>query len=236
MLTSQVSYLSQMAESFGDRVKRLRLARGMSPQQFADAVGVSRSATVMWESGASGSPDSKNLVRAAEVLGVDPAYLQFGDPDAAEPLPAYAATLVTRPGVLRQIPVIGYAIATPNEDGFFDDMGLPPGAGDGYVSWPTRDPNAYALRVKNDSMAPRIRPGEIIVVEPGGAVSLGDDVLVKTREGRKMVKQLLYRRSGEVTLGSINIAHKHLTISLEEIESMHHIGGIVPRRAVGENT
>lgn len=132
---------------------------------------------------------------------------------------------------LKRIPVIGFAVATPDEDGYFDDMGFPPGAGETYLRWPTRDPNAYALRVKNDSMAPRIRPGELIVIEPGTNVNSGDDVLVKTRKGRKMVKQLLYQRGGEATLGSINSAHKTLTISIAEIESMHFIGAIVPRGA-----
>jgi phage repressor protein C with HTH and peptisase S24 domain len=107
--------------------------------------------------------------------------------------------------------------------------GSPPGAGIEYIPWPTKDPNAYAIRVKGNSMESRIRHGELLVIEPNSAVSVNDDVVVQTRAGRKMVKRLRDRRGGEVTLGSINQAYKDLTISLEEIESIHRIAAILPR-------
>lgn len=131
----------------------------------------------------------------------------------------------------RDIPIVGHAIATPDQDGFFENMGFPPGAGDGYLPWQTNDPNAYALRVKGDSMQPRIRPGELIVVEPNSKVSPGDDVVVHCRNGRKMVKQLLIQRLAEVILGSINQAHQQTTLSLEDVEAIHFITAIVPRNA-----
>lgn len=135
---------------------------------------------------------------------------------------------------MRRVPVIGFAIATPTEDGYFDDMGFPPGAGMDYFPWPTKDRGAYALRVRGDSMQPRIRPGQIIIVEPNTPVSALDDVVVRTKDGRKMVKQLLSRRSTEVTLGSINQAHPQRTISLEEVESIHFVAAIVSRNAITE--
>lgn len=239
MLTTDVSILSRMDESFGERVKRLRVKAGLSPQQFADKVGVSRPTIVMWENGQSFSAEAKNLVRAAEVLGVDPKYLQFGGVigAASEPPELYAAQLATRPGVLREIPIIGFAIATPDQDGYFTDSEYPIGGNDGTVLWPTKDPNAYALRVKGDSMQPRIRPGELIIVEPNTLTHLMDDVLVVTRKGRKMVKQLLSRRggpTGEITLGSINQAHQQITISMKDVKSIFFIAAIVPRSAARE--
>lgn len=131
--------------------------------------------------------------------------------------------------VMRDVPIIGNAIATPDFDGYFDDMSFPVGHGEGYIPWPTRDPNAYALRVKGDSMQPRIRPGELVVVEPNVTPLAGQDVVVRTRDGRKMVKQLLIRRSGELTLGSINQDHRQITLALDQVESVHYIAAIVPR-------
>jgi phage repressor protein C with HTH and peptisase S24 domain len=170
------------------------------------------------------------LAGFARVTGSDIAYLiSGGDTNTATvaesnaKYPAYENA--------RDVPIIGFAIATPDEDGYFNDMGFPPGAGEAFLPWPTKDPNAYVLRVRGDSMQPRIRPGEMIVVEPGTTVHPGDDVVVKTTSGRKMVKQLLLRRASEVTLGSINQAHKQTTISIEEVESIHFVAGIVPRNA-----
>lgn len=141
---------------------------------------------------------------------------------AVEESPAHYAAM-------RDVPIIGHVIANPVEDGYFDDMGFPPGGGEGNVPWATRDRHAYAVRVKGDSMQPRFRAGEIVIVEPGAAVVPGDDVVVRAVSGRKMVKRLLFQRGNELTLGSVNDRHPPLTISLEEIESIHHIAGSVQR-------
>jgi phage repressor protein C with HTH and peptisase S24 domain len=73
-----------------------------------------------------------------------------------------------------------------------------------------------------------------LVVQPATQVLPGHDVVVRTKDGRKMVKQLLYQRSGEVTLGSINQAHKQLTLSVEQIESMHYVAAIAPATSIKE--
>lgn len=52
------------------------------------------------------------------------------------------------------------------DDGYFCELQYPVGHGDGRINWPTRDPNAYALRCKGESMKPRIRHGEFVVIEP----------------------------------------------------------------------
>lgn len=232
MLIADVSTLTLMREEFGDRLTRLREAAGLSRQQLADAVGVSRSAIALLENGQSKSMESENLLKAAEALGVHPNDLQFGDEKrVSEPTVRFARA----PGAfVRNIPVIGFAIANPVEDGFFDDMGFPPGGGDAYLPWRTKDPNAYALRVRGDSMQPRIRPGQLVVIEPGAAVHNLDDVVVCLKNGRKMVKQLLNRRAGEVTLGSINQAHQQTTVALEEVESIQFVAAIVSRNNAEE--
>lgn len=228
-------------ETFGDRLKRLRLAAGLERQQLADAAGVSRAAITMLENGQSKSMKSPNLLRAAEALGVDPLTLEFGEQERNVMVHQTSARYKTAafrrnrpPAVTREVPVIGFVVATPTEDGFFDDAGYPPGVGEGIVNWPTRDPNAYALRVRGDSMQPRIRPGEVIVVEPNAGISPGSDVVVRCKDGRKMVKQLLFQRGQEITLGSINIAHRQVTIPVSEVESMHYVSAIVPAAIVVE--
>jgi phage repressor protein C with HTH and peptisase S24 domain len=190
------------------------------------------SALSQLEGGQTKGVKPENLIALARRLGISPEELVTGQ--ARNNLPKSGVNLRETPRAyrsFRDVPIVGNVIATPEGDGFFDDMGFPPGAGEAYLPWPTRDPNAYALRVKGDSMQPRIRPGEMLVVEPSVRAEPGADVVVRTRDGRKMVKQLLFRRGKEVTLGSVNIAHKQVTISVEEIESMHVVSAIVPRGA-----
>lgn len=128
--------------------------------------------------------------------------------------------------VTLRVPVVGTARAG-DEEGHYVEIDYPPGHGDGYVRYPTRDGNAYAVRIKGDSMRPRIQPGEYVVLEPNATISPGDEVLVRTVEGRSMVKKFGSRRSGIVELLSINEKHGPISIDVSSVEFMHHVGGIV---------
>ena len=59
---------------------------------------------------------------------------------------------------------------------------------EGWVQIYSDDKDAYALKVKGDSMWPRIQSGEYVVVEPNTVVRSGDEVFVRTVEGKNMVK------------------------------------------------
>lgn len=128
---------------------------------------------------------------------------------------------------MRDVPVVGNVIATPDTDGYFEDMGFPPGAGESYVPFATKDKSAYAVRVKGDSMQPRYRPNEILVITPAAPLAPGEDVVIRTKSGRKMVKRLLAKHATEVELISINDAYKPITLSVEEIETIEIVAGSV---------
>lgn len=125
------------------------------------------------------------------------------------------------------VPVVGKAKL--GDDGFFAELEYPVGHGDGYVDCPTDDPNAYALHCVGSSMLPRIKPGEYVVMEPGRQVVPGDEVLVRSSDGRVMVKELLYIRDGQVHLGSVNDNQPKLAIPIQEIDRMHYVAAIVKR-------
>lgn len=123
-----------------------------------------------------------------------------------------------------RVPVVG--TARGGSDGYYVEIEYPTGHGDGYVSYPAKRSNAYALRVKGDSMRPRIKPGEFVIVEPSVPCNPGDEVIVKTKSGKSMVKVLHSQRSGFIELLSLNDEHKPMTIDVAEIEFMHHVSGI----------
>lgn len=132
----------------------------------------------------------------------------------------------TKVGTLRftEVPVVGGAQL--GNGGHWTNLQYPVGYGDGYISWPTRDPDAYALRCTGDSMKPRIKDGEYVVIEPNHQFLPGDEVLVVTKDERAMVKTFLYERDGEVMVMSINEEHLPIRFSLSEIESIHYVAGI----------
>ena len=123
------------------------------------------------------------------------------------------------------VPVVGKAQLGMN--GFFEEMGYPPGGGDGYLHTYSSDPDAYALRVVGSSMEPRIRSGEFVVVEPHGCYVSGDEVMVKTVDGQSMIKVFMYHRDGEVRLLSVNDAHQPVTLQEESITHIHPVAAIV---------
>jgi phage repressor protein C with HTH and peptisase S24 domain len=125
---------------------------------------------------------------------------------------------------LKLVPVVG--TAQLGNQGFWLELAHPVGEGDGRVRFPVRDPNAYAVRVIGDSMHPRIKSGEFVIVSPNHSYVPGDEVLVVTRDGRSMVKEFLYRRDGIVALNSVNDSHGRMTLQEHEIEKIHFVAGI----------
>ena len=73
---------------FRERLYQLRKGRGISQEELANAVGVSRQAVQKWEAGAS-TPDLNNLSALADFFGVTLDYLVRGvEPEAPQAAPA----------------------------------------------------------------------------------------------------------------------------------------------------
>jgi transcriptional regulator with XRE-family HTH domain len=62
----------------GTRIRTARRDRGLTQDELADQVGVSRSAVAQWETGRTGQVTG-NLSRIASVLEVNVEYLMYGD-------------------------------------------------------------------------------------------------------------------------------------------------------------
>jgi transcriptional regulator with XRE-family HTH domain len=65
-------------QDIGTRIRATRRDRGLTQDELADRVGVSRSAVAQWETGRTGQVTG-NLSRIAGVLEVNVEYLMFGD-------------------------------------------------------------------------------------------------------------------------------------------------------------
>lgn len=89
-------------------------------------------------------------------------------------------------------------------------------------------PNTFALRIEGDSMRPRIRHGEFVVIEPNATYSPGDDVYVALKDGRKLVKTLGCQRDGMTMLLSANDSEAPILVSSDQIQCVHRVGGILP--------
>lgn len=75
-------------ETMGERISRLRIARGMTQPEFAKLVGVTKSAVSQWEGGSTKNLKLTTLARVLDVLHTDLQYLVWGESRAPSGAPS----------------------------------------------------------------------------------------------------------------------------------------------------
>jgi len=174
----------------------LARAAGLDPTTFNKSKRVSADGKPRW-------PSTESLTRALDAVGSN--YEEFA---------ALAAGRTGGAG--RAIPVVGMARAGAH--GFFDDTGFPVGAEE-TVRFPgLSDERVYALEIAGDSMEPVFRAGDVVIVQPGAAVRRGDRVIVRTRAGEVMAKQVGRRGEESIELISLNPAYPTRKLAMDEVD------------------
>lgn len=189
-------------------IDRLAARHGMSASALARHAGLD--ATVFNKSkrtapgGKPRWPSTESLSKILEATGAN--FEEFA-----------RMVMDTATGAARGAPLIGFAEA--GNAGYFDDSGFPVGAGWDQIQLPgVSDPHAYALEISGDSMIPVFRPGDRIIVSPGASVRPKDRVVVKTKEGEVLVKELKRQTKAALTLGSANPAYEDRVVKTRDIE------------------
>ncbi|SME96800.1 Phage repressor protein C, contains Cro/C1-type HTH and peptisase s24 domains [Tistlia consotensis] len=196
-------------------VRLWRQERRLSQPQLAKLVGVSQQAIQQLESGETRTP--RYLVRLAREMGADPEALLDGRLEpaagaraaaaalaaAAPPLPNATAAAAASFGA-RDLPV--YASAQGGPEGMM--VSYEP------IEWIERPaplagvPSAFAMYVVNDSMEPRYRQGDLLLVHPQRPVKRGQDVLVIRASDESQhaayVKELVALDEARVRLRQLN--------------------------------
>ncbi|TCK44014.1 phage repressor protein C with HTH and peptisase S24 domain [Paraburkholderia sp. BL8N3] len=210
--------------NLADRIKTVIDDAGGNISKVAAAAKTTDEVVAGWLSGKTKQIGVDHAVALQEEFGVNSVWLMLGKGsrktairynDPYEPIP------ITN---WKPIPVVG--MAQLGDNGHWADLEYPVGHGDGYVDFPTKDPDAYALKCEGDSMRPRIQDGEFVVIEPNQPVEAGDDVLLKAIDGRVMVKRFLYKRAGRTHLISVNDSHPAMSFTDDQIEKMHFVRAI----------
>jgi phage repressor protein C with HTH and peptisase S24 domain len=128
----------------------------------------------------------------------------------------FVSLIADSTGAAQAVPLIGFAEA--GAGGYFDDGGFPVGKGWDEIAFPAiNDEHAYALEISGDSMLPAYRDGDVIVVSPAAPIRRGDRVVVRTKDGEVMAKELKRQTAKTVELKSLNPSHPERTLSLDEV-------------------
>ncbi|MPW16943.1 helix-turn-helix domain-containing protein [Paraburkholderia sp. CNPSo 3157] len=210
------------SKDVAERVQEMLTETGMDAAAFAAKVEIPLERVESWLKGAAIS--IVEAVAIQNVFGYNSAWVLA---HVGEKKAAIQYNDEYRPKALgkrKALAVVG--MAQLGDNGFWAEVEYPVGHGDGYIDWPTTDPDAYAIECSGESMRPRIKHGEFVIIEPNHPFQPGDEVLVKSKNGRVMVKELAYKAAGRYTLLSVNESHGRITLEESEIDKIHYVAGI----------
>jgi phage repressor protein C with HTH and peptisase S24 domain len=189
--------LDRLAARAGLSASGLAKKAGLDPTTFNKSKRITPDGRPRWP-----STESVSKSLAATGCSVE-AFVQLIDEKARPPAKA--------------VPLIGFAEA--GRGGYFDDAGFPVGKGWDEIPFPAiNDEHAYALEISGNSMEPAYRDGTTILVSPAASIRRGDRVVVKTREGEVIVKELKRRTAKTVELRSINAEHGDRSLPVRDVE------------------
>jgi phage repressor protein C with HTH and peptisase S24 domain len=187
--------LDRLAERAGLSASGLARRAGLDPTTFNKSKRITADGRERW-------PSTESLAKALAATN--------------SPIDTFVQ-LIDSARTAQSVPLIGFALA--GASGYFDDSGFPSGKGWDEVALPAaNDEHAYALEISGDQMRPAYRDGDIIVVSPGTPIRRGDRVVVKTRGGELMVKELKRRTAKTLELQSLNPGQVDRTLAAGDVE------------------
>jgi phage repressor protein C with HTH and peptisase S24 domain len=188
--------IDALAKRHGMSPSALARRAGLDATTFNKSKRVTRDGRLRW-------PSTESIAKMLEAAGAS--------------IDEFVALITHQQSPRKQtIPLIGLAQA--GAGGFFDDAGFPAGTGWDEVNFPNlADDNIYALEISGDSMQPLYRDGDTIIVSPAAPVRRGDRVVVRTRDGEVLAKELRRRTARTIELKSLNREHEDRVLADDEI-------------------
>ncbi|TCT06831.1 S24 family peptidase [Aquabacter spiritensis] len=204
--------LDRLAAQYGLSASGLAKRAGLDATSFNRSKRITPDGRPRWP-----STESVAKVLAATGASVEDFTALLDGPAGSRTLPrTLGFSEEPAPPPARAIPHIGLAQA--GKGGFFDDAGFPAGSGWDEILFPAvEDEHAYALEISGDSMQPLYRDGDIVIVSPAASVRRGDRVIVKTRDGQVLAKELVRRTARTVELRSLNPEHEDVQFPLSDV-------------------
>lgn len=204
---------------FSQRLRELRRQRGLSQLALAKLLGVSQQAVGKWETGRS-TPDPQTIMALAAQLNISTGDL-LGE--SAPATPASFSVSPYRAAEEHLIPVIGTVRAG------YGALAMEEDYGEEYAR--VKDPGSYFyLKVKGNSMEPRISDGDLALVHRQSTLNSGDLGVVIFGEGEGTLKKYIVRGSS-VVLQPFNPDYPSQIIMGEDLDHLYIAGKVVETKA-----
>ncbi|RIQ74991.1 helix-turn-helix domain-containing protein [Bordetella avium] len=163
-----------------ERIREAALAARISQSELARRLGLTRGAVSFWFTGVTKELTGENLLSAAQVLGVNPAWLGTGKgprlPDSAPLSPTFDKNVARASVGSRRVPLINYVQA-----GELTEIGAAfSGEALEYLLTDMElSDHAFALEIAGLSMSPDFKPGDRIIVDQEVCPQPGDFVVAR---------------------------------------------------------
>ena len=196
----------------GENIRVLRIKTNLTQKSLAEMLYKSESAVRMWELGKS-EPDNETLLNLASIFNVSVDYL------LGKEHPIIKSNLTELPQHdIRMIPIyesVSAGTGAEAEDNVIDYMPF-------IIQNETEAQNTIFIKVKGDSMYPKIEDGDLILVHKQDAINSGS-IGVILLDGEALVKKIIYDRH-HIELQSVNPLYPPIKIQGQDIERIHIIG------------
>lgn len=203
-----------MAKStIGGRIREARENKELDQNKLASKLGVATRTLQRWEKGEQ-VPDAMSIVKIAEWTEANPHWLLTGQgeiyaqtevPQREKP----SSTSARRAG-LSEIPLLS-AVPGGKPTLIFH----PDHVEKHIVVDDLKDPTAFALVVKGDSMSPRIEHGDIVVVSPKREVHNGDICVIRV-DDEDTIKRIRFE-NGYVQLIPLNTSYEPMVVKKKDV-------------------
>jgi transcriptional regulator with XRE-family HTH domain len=158
-----------------ERLKNLRLAKGLTLQQVGDVLGISKVSVSTWESGKT-NPDRKRLEKLVELYGTSANYLITGIEEDSSNLSNFEKVPFCRWETIK------FGFTVPKDDSWITPLHCKPSK------------SAFATRyIASSSLGwqtPGIPAGSILIVDPGIQSGAGDYIIVELASGELLIGKL----------------------------------------------
>lgn len=170
-----------MRSTIAQRIREARQSKRFDQTTLAAKIDIATRTVQRWEKGDQ-VPDSNYLMRIAKVTGVIAHWLLTGEGGmfAREQLKQNVLSLPT--SRYKKVQLISLPLLSSVPAGVPSQIFHPEHVERFITVNDVRDPNAFALEVKGNSMAPRIEDRDIIVVSPKHDVKSGDICVVRVED------------------------------------------------------
>lgn len=215
--------------TIGERIKQRRMELGLTADDVAAALGKNRATVYRYESNSIEKLPTTVLEPLAVVLGTTPAYLMGWEDsegeqaelsDTAHDAPPVNAVQLDQHKI-RMITL--YESAAAGFGAYANSTAI--GSIPCYIESDWEAANSIAVKIKGDSMYPKIEDGDIVIVCKDMEYDDGKIVVARIDEDEAVVKRLRISPT-RLVLESINPEYKDRVFEREEMNRVH-IEGVV---------